>query len=223
MNNVNGVIPRNELDVIEKGTRQCEKLLEWMTPLVKRKILITDAKVPPLLWLRNKDLRTQPFVQTRVHSICKQFEPSEMYYIKSKINPADLGTKFDRFHNTYKDLGDYSLFEKGPACLKLGVEEAVRRKGLISIDNISPSPEEKNLAALEVIKLHQIVITQDRKENLKKKVTPADALDEESIEEAVACLITTTDETIENESWFGSKRSSYRAQRATLTVRERVD
>ena len=158
LNNENGVIPRNELDVLERGTRQCEKLLEWMTPLVKRKILITDTKVP-LLWLKNKDLRTQPFVQTRVHSICKQFEPSEMYYIKSKFNPADLGTKFDRFHNAYKNLGDDSLFRKGPACLKLGIEEAVRRKELIPIDNISPSPEEKDLAALEVIKLHQLVIT----------------------------------------------------------------
>ena len=74
LNKDNGVIPRNELDVIERGTRQCERLLEWMTPLIKRKILITDAKIP-LLWLRNKDLRTQPYVQTRVHSICKQFRP----------------------------------------------------------------------------------------------------------------------------------------------------
>ena len=88
LNNENGVIPRNELDVIERGTRQCERLIEWMTPLVKKKILITDAKVP-LLWLRNKDLRTQPFVQTRVHGICKLFNPDEMYYIKSKDNPAD--------------------------------------------------------------------------------------------------------------------------------------
>merc|ERR1712163_22307 len=103
LNNDSGVIPRNGLDVIERGTRQCERLLEWMTPMVKRKILITDAKVP-LLWLRNKDLRTQPFVQTRVHSICKQFEPSEMYYIKSKLNPTDLRTKFTKFHNVYQEL-----------------------------------------------------------------------------------------------------------------------
>ena len=222
LNNENGVIPRNELDVIERGTRQCEKLLDWMTALVKRKILITDAKVP-LLWLRNKDLRTQPFVQTRVHSICEQFDPSEMYYIKSEHNPADLSTKLDKFKSTYKDLDDNSLFRKGPTCLKLGIEEAVRRKELIPIDNISPSTEEKDSAALEVIKLHQLVITQDRKEKLKRKVTPADALNEESIEEAVACLFATTDETIENESWFGSKRSSYKAQKATLTVRERVN
>ena len=72
LNNDSGVIPRNELDVIERGTRQCERLLDWMTPLAKRKILITDAKVP-LMWLRNKEIRTQPYVQTRVHSICKKF------------------------------------------------------------------------------------------------------------------------------------------------------
>ena len=32
LNNESGIIPRNELDVIERGTRQCEKLIEWMTP-----------------------------------------------------------------------------------------------------------------------------------------------------------------------------------------------
>ena len=74
---------KHELDIIERGTRQAKKLLEWMTPMVKKKILITDAKVP-LLWLRNKDLRTQPFVQTRVHGICKLFDPDEMYILSLK-------------------------------------------------------------------------------------------------------------------------------------------
>ena len=44
-------------------------------------------------------------------------------------------------------------------------------------------------------------------------------MNEESIEDAVACLIATTNETIENESWLGS----YRVQKATLTVKERVN
>ena len=91
LNNENGVIPRNELDIIERGTRQAEKLLEWMTRRVKRKILIADAKVP-LFWLQNKNLCTLPFVQTRVHAICKIFEPDEMFYINSEDNPADMGT-----------------------------------------------------------------------------------------------------------------------------------
>ena len=104
--------------------------------------------------MRNKDLRTQPFVQTQVHSICKLFDPDEMYYIKSKDNHADLGTKFDRFQNTYRCLGDDSLFRRGPDCLRLGIEEAVKRKELVPIDKISPTATEKDLAALEVIKLH---------------------------------------------------------------------
>ena len=76
-----------------------------------------------------------------------------MYYIKSKLNPADLGTKFDKFHRTYEEIGDDSLFRKGPACLEQGIEEAVRRKDLIPIDSISPSQKEKDLAALDFIKL----------------------------------------------------------------------
>ena len=38
----------------------------------------------------------------------------------------------------------------------------------------------------------------------------------------MACLITTTNETIKNESWLGSKRATYRVQKATLTVKEKV-
>ena len=219
LNNENGVIPRNELDVIERGTRQAEKLLEWMTPRVNKKILITDAKVP-LLWLRNKNLRTQPFVQTRVHAICKLFDPDEMFYIKSGDNPADIGTKFSKFQNTYKILGDESLFRQGPECLKKGIQEAVRCNELVPVNEISPSSKEKDLAALEVVKLHQLVITDQSEEKLYKPVEPEDALEEEDIDDAVACLITMNNDTIENESWLNRKRSGYRAQKATITVKE---
>ena len=145
-----------------------------------------------------------------------------MYYIKSKLNPADLGTKFERFSKTYENIGDDSLFMKGPACLEYGIEEAVKRKDLIPIDSIMPTQNEKDLAALEVIKLHQLVLTKNRKENLRKPVSPMEALDEESMEDAVPCLITTTNETMKNESWLCSKRATYRVQKATLSVKERV-
>ena len=46
LNNDSGNIPRNELDIMERGTKQCEKIIEWMSPQVKKKILIADAKVP---------------------------------------------------------------------------------------------------------------------------------------------------------------------------------
>ena len=183
--------------------------------------MIADAKVP-LLWLRNKELRPQPYVQTLIHSICKLFEPDEMYYIRSKDNPADLGTKFEKFHNTYQMLGDDSLFRKGPECLRMGIEKAVKSNKLVPINKISPTQLEKDMAALEIIKLHQLVITENQEENLVKNIEASYALDEESIDDAIACLIATTDETVEEESWLNNKTSGYRAQKATLTVREKV-
>ena len=97
-------------------------------------------------------------------------------------------------------MGDDSLFRRGPNCLRFGIEEAVKQNKLVPISKISPTPIEKDLAALEVIKLHQLVITQNQEENLIKHIEPSDALDEGSIDDAVACLIATNDETVENES-----------------------
>ena len=48
LNNDSGNIPRNELDIMERGTKQCERIIEWRSPHVKKKILIADAKVPLL-------------------------------------------------------------------------------------------------------------------------------------------------------------------------------
>ena len=65
-------------------------------------------------------------------------------------------------------MDDESLFRKGPECLKMGIEAAVSLNRLVPIDKISPSQVEKDMAALEVVKLHQLVITENRDENLKK-------------------------------------------------------
>ena len=75
---------------------------------------------------------------------------------------------------------------------------------------------------MEVVKLHQLVITDQCEEKLKKPIEPEDALEEEEIDDAVACLITMNTDTIEDESWLNKKRSGYRAQKATTSVKERV-
>ena len=36
LNNEDGIIPRNELDIIDKGTKQAEKLINWMVPRVQK-------------------------------------------------------------------------------------------------------------------------------------------------------------------------------------------
>ena len=51
-----------------------------------------------------------------------------------------------------------------------------------------------------------MVITENQEGNLIKPIGPADALDEGSIDDAVACLIATNNKTVENESWLNKKR-----------------
>ena len=85
-----------------------------------------------------------------------------------------------------------------------------------------PSQREKESAALEIIKLHQLVITKNRAESLKKSVGPSEEIDTETMENAAPCLLTMTNDTIKEESWLGSKRSTYRVQKAKLTVKDKV-
>merc|ERR1711989_44610 len=217
LNNEDGIIPRNELEIIDKGARQAEKLINWMVPRVKKKILITDAKVP-LYWLKNKHLRTQPFVQSRVHVDCKLFDPTEMFYIKSEANPADLGTKFTKFQNTYQKLGDDSLFRRGPECLRKGLDRAIKDRDLIPAIELNPTKVEKETAALEIVKLHQLVITDDRNEEIIDK-----AINKEEIENTEVCLLTFDKEIISDESWMNKKTSGFRIQRATMSVKEKIE
>ena len=141
-----------------------------------------------------------------------------MFYIKSEDNPADLGTKFTRFQNTCKKLGDDSLFRQGPSCLKKGIKKAIEAKDLIPANKINPNSKEKESASLEIVKLHQLVITDQREENLRKPIEPEEAIEEEEIEDTDVCLLTFNKEIISDESWLNRRSSGYRTQKATLSV-----
>ena len=142
-----------------------------------------------------------------------------MYYIKSRDNPSDLGTKFENFKHAYQMLDDNSLFRNGPKCLEKGIEVAVASKRLIPLDNISLTSEEKTLAALEIVKLHQLVITRDENENFSQRIRPSDTINEETIDDTIACLIMSDDEAVDREYWLNTKTTGYRAQKAMSTVR----
>ena len=102
--------------------------------------------------------------------------------------------------------------------LKKGIEAAVASKKLIPLNNISLTDEEKALAALEVVKLHQLVINRDETENFSEKIRPADMINKETIDNRVVCLILSDDEAVNREHWLNPKTTGYRAQKATSTV-----
>ena len=64
----------------------------------------------------------------------------------------------------------------------MGITAAVASKRLIPLDKISLSKDEKDLAALEVVKLHQLVITENKNKNFLMNINPSDSKEEETIE-----------------------------------------
>ena len=93
-------------------------------------------------------------------------------------------------------LDDNLLFRNGPKCLEKGIEAAVASKRLIPLDKISLTKEEKALAALEIVKLHQLVLTENKYEHFLIRMKPSDAIKEETIEDTAACLLMSDDETV---------------------------
>ena len=149
-------------------------------------------------------------------------ETDEAYYIPSRKNPSDLGTKFEKFNDAYLLLDEDSLFRNGPECLRKGIEAAVESKELTPLSKLTLDADEKKLAALEVIKLNQLVITRNDGEEIPHALNPGDSLDEATIEESVACLITSNSEAVSREPWLKTKTTGFRAQKATSTIKEKV-
>ena len=116
-------------------------------------------------------------------------------------------------------LDENPLFRNGPECLKKGIEAGVASKKLIPLNKITLIAEEKAVAALEVVKLNQLVIPRDETENLSQKIRPADMINEETIDNTVVCLIMSDDDAVNREHWLNTKTTGYRAQKATSTIK----
>ena len=54
------------------------------------------------------------------------------------------------------------------------------------------------------------------------KINPSDAIEEETIKDAVACLLISDSEAVTKESWMNTKTTGYRAQKATTTVQAKI-
>ena len=76
----------------------------------------------------------------------------------------------------------------------------------------------KRLAALEIVKLHQLILTENKDENFSTRIKPSDAIEEETIEDTVACLLMSDNEAVAKESWMNTRTTGYRAQKAISTV-----
>ena len=90
------------------------------------------------------------------------------------------------------------------------------------MDRITLNAHEKALADLEVVKMNQLVITDEAEED-PLTLQPNDSVDKETIDLAIPCLITATNETIREELLLKPVSSGYRVQKATTSIRDKIE
>ena len=83
---------------------------------------------------------------------------------------------------------------------------------------VNPDSKEKESASLEIVKLHQLVITDQREENLVKPIEPEEALEEEEIEDTEVCLLTFSNDIINDESWLNKINGDLANLKFTLNL-----
>ena len=67
-----------------------------------------------------------------------------------------------------------------------------------------------------------MVLTENKDENFAVRMKPSDAIEEETIEDTVACLLISDNEAVAKESWMNTRTTGYRAQKVTSTVRSKI-
>ena len=104
-----------------------------------------------MFWLQSKKRKTSIFVNNRVGEILKTFKDTEIAYIRSEDNIADIGTKFGNFENAYKELGDDKPYRQGPKFMTMGVEQAFKTGTLVALKDLRLEQEKKYSARLSLL------------------------------------------------------------------------
>ena len=139
-------VPYSELDSAYKASARTDIILDWLQNFITRKALIGDAQIC-LFWLLNRVKRTNTYIRNRIHTISRTFNDSEIFYVKSESNPADIGTKFRHgFENAYTLLADGQPFRTGPDFMKNGLQAAIDNEDIENITTMKISLEKKREA-----------------------------------------------------------------------------
>lgn len=111
-------IPRLELQAAVIGTRLAKYVGKTHRIPIRKRFFWTDSR-DVLCWLRSDHRKCTKFVGARVGEILENTEQSEWFWIPTKENVADEGTKWQKI----PDLSPSSRWFKGPNFLRLQYSE----------------------------------------------------------------------------------------------------
>ena len=143
-------MPHCELDAMYHAARAVKSIMVWLSEFVTSKTILSDSQIA-LFWLQSTKRKTSIFVNNRVGEILKTFKDTEIAYIRSEDNIADIGTKFGNFENAYKELGDDKPYRQGPKFMTMGVEQAFKTGTLVALKDLRLEQEKKYSARLSLL------------------------------------------------------------------------
>ncbi|XP_053686561.1 uncharacterized protein LOC128736105 [Sabethes cyaneus] len=106
-------VPRLELQAAVIGTRLASYIEESHRVSVRKRFFWTDSR-DVLCWLRSDHRRYSKFVAPKVGEILEKTELTEWFWVPTKLNVADEGTKWQKT----PDLSPLSRWFRGPDFLR---------------------------------------------------------------------------------------------------------
>ena len=136
-------IPRAELfaAVLNASTGQVVSLA--LGEFVKHRIGLSDSQIV-LFWINNLKLQLNQWVRSRIAEIHRLTKPKNRYYIDSKNNISDLGTKKG---NKLSDVLGDSVWVNGYEWAKGDISDFP----ILSVDKLKPSKEQLKISDNEIL------------------------------------------------------------------------
>ena len=128
-----GTIPRNELQALIGGSNLSWIVRKSLTDWVDYSILAGDSEIA-LHWTISDTRKLSEWHRNRVIQIRRSTDLSDLYYVSTVHNVADVGTRAEKI--TLNDIGPDSRYENGDPWMKMEVEAALELGVLKTADSL---------------------------------------------------------------------------------------
>ena len=136
----NSTIPRNELQALCSGSNLGWTVMKSLEDWVVSKITCSDSTIA-LSWTLAEMKPLSMFHKNRVIQILRGTDLSELYHVRTEVNPADVGTRPEKI--TPRDLMPDSVFHKGYDWMRMDFDEAEEAGYITHASKLRLKPEEE--------------------------------------------------------------------------------
>ena len=135
-----GTVPRNELQALTGGSNLSWIVRKALPDWIELDILAGDSEIA-LHWTISDSRRLGEWHRNRVIQIRRSVDLSNLYYVGTDHNVADIGTRAEKV--TIEDVGPDSRYENGDPWMRMELHDAVKEGYLRPASELKPVPSEK--------------------------------------------------------------------------------